>query len=112
MKPHELAAVLAHGADLAHDVTFVTVEKPDVVVGEIGNKQKPLRLVWRKGHAAGGTALSRGWRKDKFLHELALLRGDLDAIRHTIGSVDQTVLGNIQREVAPEFLGHRTIGRV
>src|ERR1700692_802906 len=112
MKSHKLPAVLAHRADLTHDVAFVTVEEPDVVVREIGNEQKPLRLVGRKGHATGGTALARSWRQNEFLHELSLLGGDLDAIRHPIGGVDQPVLGYIEREVASELLGHRSVGGI
>src|SRR5216684_3527949 len=73
VKSHKLAAVLAHGAHLAHDCAFVAIKEPNVIVREIGNKQKPLHLVGRKSHTARGTALARGWRQNEFLYELALL---------------------------------------
>ena len=38
VQAHELAAVLARSAHLGQDFAVVTVEEPDVAVGEIGNK--------------------------------------------------------------------------
>jgi hypothetical protein len=56
MKPHELPAVWVLGADLTHDVAFVTVEEPDVVFvrSEI-NKNRCERV----GSASGIHASAR-----------------------------------------------------
>ena len=40
VQPVELACVLAHAADLAHDLAILAIQEPDVVVGEIGNVQE------------------------------------------------------------------------
>ena len=105
VQTEELAAVFAHAAHLADDFAVFAVKEPDVVIGQIGNIQEPLLLVGREHHAASGAAHAGHRRQDEFVQELALLGGDVDAVGHAIRGVDQAVVGNVQREVAAEFLG-------
>ena len=64
-------------------------------------------FVGREHHAAGGAAHAGHRRQDEFLHELAFLRRDVDAVGVAVGGVDQAVVGYVQRQVAPELLRHR-----
>ena len=92
MQPEELAAVFAHLPHLAQNLAVLTVEKPDVVVGQIGDVQQPLLLVWREHHAACGTANSCPFRHLEFLDKFAVSREDVNPVGHAIGGVDQPVV--------------------
>src|SRR5439155_498344 len=45
VKPEPLAAVFAHAAHLSDDPAVLPIQKPEVIVREIGNEQVLLRLV-------------------------------------------------------------------
>ena len=47
-----------------------------------------------------------------FLLEIALLVGDVNPVARAVGRIDQSVVGEIESEVADELLGHRTVRRV
>ena len=42
----------------------------------------------------------------EFLHELTVPREDMNAVRHAICAVDEPIMGHVQRQMAPELLGH------
>src|SRR5262245_41423187 len=50
VESEELAAVVTHATQRADNLAVIAVEKPNMVVRQIGNKQEPLRLIGREGH--------------------------------------------------------------
>ena len=82
-----------------------------MVVVDVAHVQESLLLVGREHHAARGAAgrIGRDWN---FLDELPLLVGDVNAVARPICRVDQSVVGDVERQVALELLRHRSARRV
>src|SRR5579871_279115 len=112
VQPEKLAAVFAHVAHLADYFAVLAVQKPNVVVGEVGNIKELLRLVWREHDTAGGPADSCGGGHNELPQKLALLGGHLNAIGVAVRGIDEPIVGNVQGEVAAELLRHRPAGSV
>src|SRR5690242_17138449 len=103
MKSVELPTIIAGAADSAQHFSVLPVEDPDGVIRNIRNKQETLLGIGRKGHAAGRAAIACLRGQEELLDELAFLGGDIDAVGTPVGCVDQSIVGNIQREVVPEL---------
>src|SRR5581483_6696961 len=112
MEAEELASILAHTTQLPHDFAVLTVEKPHMAVADIRNVQIALLLVGGKGYAAGRAAVARSFGERELLYKLAFFGGHLDAVGLAIGRIDQSIIGDVEREVATEFFWQRSFGNI
>ena len=122
MEAEELASPLAHASQPAGDLSIVAIQEPDGVVLDVADVEILLRLVRRERHAAGRAAIGivalRARRRHRErLHELALARGDVDAFGRSVRRVNESVIRNVQRQVAAELLrrlagGEFTVGGI
>src|SRR5205085_10277510 len=92
VEPKELAAVLAHAAKRAENLAVIAIQKPDVIVRQIGNKQETLRSIRRKRNAAGRSSDARILCQFDFLFKVALFIRDMDAVGIPIRCINQTII--------------------
>ena len=109
MEPEELSAGFTHASQRADHLAVLAVEEPDMVVREVGDEQVLLRLVRRERDAAGGATDAGVFRQLELFLEVPLFVRDVDAVRIAIRGVDQTVVREVERQVACELLRLRAV---
>ena len=86
-----------------------------MIVGQIGNIQKLLRLIRREHHSTSRAAHPRPFGHPYLFFEIALLVGDVNSVAGPVGRIHQSVIGEVEGQMAYKLLGHwpvRSVGMV